>query len=69
MFFFGMTSERSQSAILNWLIEGYQLLEREGFMQPAAVKKAISSYSRESDKIALFVEEELIADPNAEERT
>lgn len=58
-----------QSAILNWLIEGYRLLKQEGLQPPAAVVKATAEYSHDSDKIALFAEDELIADATAEERT
>ncbi|HEX3037797.1 MAG TPA: phage/plasmid primase, P4 family [Oscillospiraceae bacterium] len=60
---------KSQSAILNWLIEGYKLLQSEGLTQPASVKAATNSYFHESDKIALFVEECLAPHPNGEERT
>lgn len=58
-----------QSAILNWLVEGYYLLQAEGLTQPKAVTEAIRAYSYESDKIAQFAEEHLDADANAETRT
>ena len=58
-----------QSAILNWLVEGYYLLQAEGLSQPRAVTEAIRAYSYESDKIAQFAEERLEEDANAETRT
>ena len=57
------------SAILNWLIEGYTLLQEEGFDQPTAVKDAIMSYQHDSDKMQLFVEEFLEKEKDAECRT
>ena len=59
----------AQSAILNWLIEGYRLLKQEGLRPPAAVAKATAEYSHDSDKLALFAEDELIPDAAAEART
>lgn len=58
-----------QSAILNWLVEGYRLLRSEGFSRPAAVTEAIRAYSHESDKVAQFADERLIADAGSEVRT
>jgi putative DNA primase/helicase len=59
----------TQSAILNWLVNGYQLLRKEGFTLPQSVVDAIADYSHESDKMAQFTEERLEADSNAEVRT
>lgn len=58
-----------QSAILNWLIEGYYLLQAEGLTPPKAVTEALGAYSYESDKIAQFAEERLDAVANYETRT
>jgi putative DNA primase/helicase len=58
-----------QSAILNWLVEGYRMLKAEGLSRPESVKKAIDSYYYDSNKTARFVEERLIADADEEERT
>lgn len=49
----------NQSAILNWLIEGYKLLQKEGFNTPPSVRAAVDEYQHESDKIMQFVEEML----------
>lgn len=57
------------SAILNWLIEGYTLLQEEGFIQPKSVKDATMSYQHDSDKMELFVEEFLEEENDAECRT
>ncbi|WP_245987434.1 phage/plasmid primase, P4 family [Ureibacillus endophyticus] len=59
----------NQSAILNWLIEGYQLLKKEGLTLPDSVKTATEAYKRDSDKIALFFEDALEESPNSEVRT
>ena len=59
----------TQSAILNWMVEGYQMLCEEGFGQPETVVEATQAYSHESDKIAQFAEDRLIADNTGEERT
>ena len=59
----------NQSAILNWLLEGYRKLESEGLKMPVSVASATERYQHESDKIALFLEEEMETNANAEERT
>lgn len=59
----------NQTAILNWLVEGYRLLQIEGFTQPKSVKNAIAEYQDDSDKIKQFFEDMLEADPGSEIRT
>lgn len=61
--------EEAKSAILNWLIAGWQLLQKEGLDSPAVVVEATKEYSRDSNKIALFAEEKLIEDRTGEART
>lgn len=46
-----------QSAILNWLIKGYTLLEKDGLSQPKSVKDATYEYYHESDKMLLFADD------------
>lgn len=58
-----------QSAILNWMLEGYRLLQDEGFTPPQSVIDATNAYYHESDKIAQFAEDCLIADAGAETKT
>ena len=58
-----------QSAILNWLLDGYYLLMDEGFNPPQSVIDATASYCHESDKISQFAEDRLIPDESAEVRT
>ena len=60
---------KNQSAILNWLVEGYRLAMLEGLTQPAAVIAATAEYKQDSDKVMQFVEEKLEAAPMAETRT
>ena len=59
----------SQSAILNWLVEGYRLLAKEGLGIPDSVKMSIEEYRKESDKVARFVEDCLSQEDGAETRT
>ena len=59
----------NQSAILNWLVEGYWLLQEEGLRPPQSVKEATQAYSHESDKVAQFADEWLIEDSTFEMRT
>lgn len=61
--------QTNQSAILNWMIEGYKLLKDEGLTLPDSVKMATDAYKHDSDKIALFFEDALEESPNNEERT
>lgn len=63
------SEENAKSAILNWLIEGWNLLQKEGLNSPAAVEDAIKEYAHDSNKIALFAEDELVAIENDEVRT
>lgn len=61
--------ENVQSAILNWLLEGYRLLQSEGLFLPQSVKDATGRYQHDSDKMALFFEDNLVEDSNAEVMT
>lgn len=63
------SNEENLSGILNWVIEGYRNLQTNGFKVPDSVRQATLDYHKENDKIGLFVEERLIKDANAEERT
>lgn len=58
-----------QSAILNWLLEGYRLLRSEGLGLPKSVKEATERYQHDSDRMVLFFEDNLVADDTAEELT
>lgn len=59
----------AQSAILNWLIEGYRLLEKEGFRMPVCVSDAVASYYHDSNKTVQFIEDVLTEDASGEIRT
>jgi len=58
-----------QSAILNWLIEGFRLLQRDGFGKPTAVTDAVRDYRHDSDKITQFADERLMENGLSEIRT
>lgn len=45
-----------QSVILNWLIEGYRLLNKEGFTMPKSVSDAVSFCYHDSNKTVQFME-------------
>lgn len=57
------------SGILNWCLTGLVSLYRGGFVEPAAVKAAISQYEQESDKMACYIDDVLEASPGSEVTT
>lgn len=59
----------NQSAILNWLVEGYRILMNEGMKLPEAVVTATNAYREDSDKVWQFVQERLDEAPAMEVRT
>lgn len=59
----------NQSAILNWLADGYHTLMEEGMKLPAAVIAATGAYREDSDKVWQFVQERLDEAPTMEVRT
>ena len=61
--------EESQSAILNWLIDGYKMQRDGGLQLPQSVKSATDNYRNDSDKIRCFAADCLIRDANGEEKT
>lgn len=46
-----------QSAILNWLVQGYITLCKDGLNPPSAVTDATKQYCHDSDKIQLFIDD------------
>lgn len=47
------------SGVFNWVLQGLtRLLKQNGFTRSAAVDKALDSFRRESDSVAMFVEDE-----------
>lgn len=62
-------NEHTQSAILNWMIEGYRMLCEEGLAIPDSVKDAIAQYRHDSDKTVLFMEDCMEQGADYEERT
>ena len=59
----------NQSAILNWLVEGYRILMEEGMKLPESVIAATDAYREDSDKVWQFVQERLDEAPAMEVRT
>lgn len=57
------------SAVLNWLLQGLADYRDNGLNPPAAVRAAVASYRKDSDKIARFVEDALSECTEAEVRT
>lgn len=58
-----------QSAILNWLLKGYEQLRLDGLKMPQSVVNATSQYEHDSNKTVLFIEDCLEKGANYEERT
>ncbi len=42
---------------MNWLLEGYALLQKAGLILPQSVKDATARYQHDSDKMVLFMED------------
>jgi len=63
------TKPENQSAILNWLIEGYKKIQTDGFNIPKSVLEATADYEHSSDKISLFADERLIEDALSDIKT
>ncbi len=59
----------TQSAILNWLLEGYRLLAKEGLTVPQSVTVATQAYYHDSDKLQQFQDDCLEASPFSEVKT
>lgn len=59
----------TQSAILNWLLQGYIMLREEGFATPQSVIDATYEYSHDSNKIQLFADECLEEQGDADVKT
>ena len=59
----------TQSAILNWLLQGYLMLREEGFTMPQSVIDATNEYSHDSNKIQLFADECLEVQGNIDVKT
>lgn len=57
--------QKNMSGILNWLIEGYRLLQAEGLTLPPQVIIAISAYRSEADIFGTFIEENTITQEGA----
>ena len=57
------------SAVLNWLLQGLRDYRDQGLNPPPAVRAAVASYRKDSDKIARFVEDALSESADAEVRT
>lgn len=58
-----------QSAILNWLIEGYRQLQQHGLHMPQSIIAATGQYEHDSNKTLLFIEDCLEEGSAYEERT
>lgn len=58
----------SKSAILNWLLEGYQLYKKEGLTPPSRSEELLLEYRKNSDAVGLYIEKRLTS-CNENERT
>ena len=62
-----LTSEKELSGILNWALEGLKRLMQNGFRfsYNKSVEEIEELYTRASDPVKAFLEEETVEDPNA----
>ena len=49
-----------RSAILNWLIDGWKRLQREGMSAPKCIAEATADYKKSQDKIGQYIAENLV---------
>lgn len=63
------TKPEAQSAILNWLIQGYEQLQKHGMRMPQSVINATGQYEHDSSKMILFIEDCMEEGTDYEERT
>ncbi|MBB1471828.1 hypothetical protein H5368_02160 [Luteimonas sp. MC1782] len=49
--------------ILAWMVEGWRLYQRQGFIEPAAIKMATADYRGNSDQVGLFIAERCVIGP------
>lgn len=59
----------NQSAILNWLVEGYRLLTQEGMEFPPSIVQATDDYRKSNDIVWHFVQDNLEDAPASDVRT
>lgn len=52
-----LATPEAQSAVLNWLLEGWRMVQSEGLQEPEAVKQATGDYKNSEDKLSLFLSE------------
>lgn len=52
--------EDELSGILNWLLDGYLLYERDGLESPEAVQAATDQYRADMDKVGQFIKDECV---------
>ena len=64
-----LSEPNNLSGVLNWCLEGYRLLNEQGFAMPDSIRAATDEYRYDSDKVGQFAEEMLIKDPQSEVRT
>lgn len=48
------------SGILNWAVKGCMLWQKEGLEMPEAIQVAVGDYRRDEDKLADFIEDEIV---------
>lgn len=65
----GFAGPEARSAILNWMLEGFQLYLSEGLDPPECVREVTAAYAHDSDKFQLFVDDCLEADTSGEVKT
>lgn len=52
-----------KSAVFNWLIEGLKDYQKNGLMIPSVISSEVDQYAKASDKLMLFINDELLRAP------
>lgn len=60
--------EEAKSAILNWLLIGWKMLQEEGLNPPQEIIRATKAYGRKCDEMMCFMDAELCFDATANVR-
>lgn len=58
-----LKADKVKSAVFNWLIEGLKDYQKNGLNTPGVISSEVNQYAKASDKLMLFVNDELIRAP------
>ena len=64
-----LTTPENLSGFLNWIVDGFQMFQRDGLVMPSVVKDATNDYRMQSDKVLMFATQCLTESRGSELRT